>query len=159
MQISPHISEISTTAHRAGHGSSMGSRLSEKKAPHPSSGTNGNEETPILSSTVRTRFASLVRAAVLMRRRAAAAAPAPMLASPGPQLTRSESYFGSGEGPVTMKSSRVAEWTERLKRLEPAQDLPAHQALVCHMQFSPDGKFLATCSLYAHQHITYHINT
>lgn len=40
--------------------------------------------------------------------------------------------------------SRVATLVPKLKILSTTQDLPAHQALVRHLQFSPDGKFLAT---------------
>lgn len=40
--------------------------------------------------------------------------------------------------------SRLTELVPRLKELEPTQDLAAHTALVKHMQYSPDGKFLAT---------------
>ncbi|KAJ3763939.1 hypothetical protein EV360DRAFT_91547 [Lentinula raphanica] len=42
--------------------------------------------------------------------------------------------------------SRVAGLVPRLKCLEPTQDMAAHQALVRHLQFSPDGKYLATSS-------------
>ncbi|KAF8649190.1 hypothetical protein AX16_005988 [Volvariella volvacea WC 439] len=51
------------------------------------------------------------------------------------------------EEPVkAMTRSRVALLVPRLKVLEPTQDLPAHQALVRHLQFSPDGRYLATSS-------------
>jgi hypothetical protein len=40
--------------------------------------------------------------------------------------------------------SRVASLIPRLKDMETTQDVAAHQALVKHLQFSPDGKFLAT---------------
>ncbi|KAH9048439.1 WD40 repeat-like protein [Lactarius hengduanensis] len=48
--------------------------------------------------------------------------------------------------PVPMQSSRVAGLVPKLRGLEPTQDLAAHQALVRHLQFSPNGKFLATSS-------------
>lgn len=40
--------------------------------------------------------------------------------------------------------SRLADLVPRLKVLEATQDLAAHTALVKHLQFSPDGKYLAT---------------
>lgn len=40
--------------------------------------------------------------------------------------------------------SRVARLQPKLKQLEATQDLAAHQALVRHLQFSPDGRYLAT---------------
>ncbi|KAF8888546.1 hypothetical protein BD779DRAFT_1439978 [Infundibulicybe gibba] len=42
--------------------------------------------------------------------------------------------------------SRVAALVPKLKSLETTQDLAAHQALVRHLQFSPDGRYLATSS-------------
>ncbi|KAF9269633.1 WD40 repeat-like protein [Marasmius fiardii PR-910] len=41
---------------------------------------------------------------------------------------------------------RVAALVPKLKCLEPVHELGAHQALVRHLQFSPNGKFLATSS-------------
>ncbi len=40
--------------------------------------------------------------------------------------------------------SRIATLTPQLRCLETTKDLTAHQALVKHMQFSPNGKYLAT---------------
>lgn len=49
------------------------------------------------------------------------------------------------EEPVKVVSrSRIALLQPKLKEIEPTQDLAAHSALVRHLQFSPDGKFLAT---------------
>ncbi|KAF5368997.1 hypothetical protein D9758_002841 [Tetrapyrgos nigripes] len=47
---------------------------------------------------------------------------------------------------VKVVPSRVAALKPQLRSLEATQDLAAHQALVRHLQFSPDGKFLATSS-------------
>jgi WD repeat-containing protein 26 len=46
------------------------------------------------------------------------------------------------EEPVRM--SRVKQLQPKIDSLEVTQDLPAHQGLVKHLQFSPDGKYLAT---------------
>ncbi|PPQ66008.1 hypothetical protein CVT24_011952 [Panaeolus cyanescens] len=48
--------------------------------------------------------------------------------------------------PITTTKSRVTSLVPKLVELEPTQDLAAHAALVRHMQFSPDGRFLATSS-------------
>ncbi|KAF9051401.1 hypothetical protein BJ165DRAFT_1448497 [Panaeolus papilionaceus] len=48
--------------------------------------------------------------------------------------------------PAVTTKSRVASLVPKLVELEPTQDLAAHSALVRHMQFSPDGRFLATSS-------------
>jgi WD repeat-containing protein 26 len=46
--------------------------------------------------------------------------------------------------PLPMQNSRVAGLVPKLRGLVPTQVLEAHQALVRHLQFSPNGKFLAT---------------
>jgi len=46
-------------------------------------------------------------------------------------------------GPAYTRS-RVSELVPRLVELDATHDLAAHSALVRHMQFSPDGKYLAT---------------
>ncbi|KAI3605223.1 catabolite degradation [Moniliophthora roreri] len=47
---------------------------------------------------------------------------------------------------IGLMRSRVSALVPKLTCLEATQDLAAHQALVRHLQFSPDGKFLATSS-------------
>jgi hypothetical protein len=46
-----------------------------------------------------------------------------------------------------IRSSRVARLVPKLRDLEPTQEFAAHQALVRHLQFSPNGNFLATSRL------------
>ena len=41
-------------------------------------------------------------------------------------------------------TSRVVSLIPKLKSLEPTQDLALHQALVRHLQFSSDEKFMTT---------------
>ncbi|KAF8591362.1 WD40 repeat-like protein [Ramaria rubella] len=53
---------------------------------------------------------------------------------------------GSSEPFTAAKLSRIILLSHSLKNLEITETLPAHQALVRHLQFSPDGKWLATCS-------------
>ncbi|KAF8069027.1 hypothetical protein FPV67DRAFT_1607451 [Lyophyllum atratum] len=53
----------------------------------------------------------------------------------------------AAEEPVrAVLRSRVGALQPKLKQLEATQDVAAHQALVRHLQFSPDGKYLATSS-------------
>jgi WD repeat-containing protein 26 len=51
---------------------------------------------------------------------------------------------GGGEPVRAVFRSRVAALVPKLKVLETTQDLAAHQALVRHLEFSPDGRYLAT---------------
>lgn len=56
---------------------------------------------------------------------------------------------------VPLRGSRVAALIPKLKSLETTQDLAAHQALVRHLQFSPNGKFLATSRYLLSLYITF----
>ena len=49
-----------------------------------------------------------------------------------------------GEPVRAVFRSRLAALIPKLKELETTQDLAAHQALVRHLEFSPDGRYLAT---------------
>jgi hypothetical protein len=65
-------------------------------------------------------------------------------ASPGifsPEGVRQEELRG------LIRSSRVARLVPKLRDFEPTQEFAAHQALVRHLQFSPNGNFLATSRL------------
>ncbi|OCH89316.1 WD40 repeat-like protein [Obba rivulosa] len=98
--------------------------------------------------TAKSRFASAVRS-VMMLRNAAGAASMPF--TPRRQrTTSSDGQHSKGSDPLEqvgmLRTSRVATLVPKLKSLEPTQDLPAHQALVRHLQFSPNGRFLATSS-------------
>lgn len=44
------------------------------------------------------------------------------------------------------RPSRLANIIPALKKLNASQYLTEHQGLVRHLQFSPDGKYMATCS-------------
>ena len=93
----------------------------------------------------RMRLKQAVKSVMMLARTANAAA----AFSPGPQRQRTISSDGTRsrrqtEPPALLKSSRVAALVPRLKSLETTQDLAAHSALVRHLQFSPNGKFLAT---------------
>ncbi|KAI6045140.1 hypothetical protein EDC04DRAFT_2560260, partial [Pisolithus marmoratus] len=96
-------------------------------------------------SNVNQRFVDAVRSVVLvqaasrppMSPRRDSAWETPRVTSPG-RLQES--------GVPTLRNARISHSIEKLKHLAPIQELSAHQALVCHLQFSPNGKFLATSS-------------
>ncbi|KAG6815849.1 hypothetical protein H0H87_010765 [Tephrocybe sp. NHM501043] len=84
----------------------------------------------------------------------AISSPAPRR-EPSRRRTTSSGLTGFGDRKKTMMAeetgkvvsrSRVAALSPRLKSLEPTQDVAAHSGLVRHLQFSPDGKYLATSS-------------
>ena len=65
--------------------------------------------------------------------------------NPRRQRTMSSDGNGKEAEPVgVLKNSRVGTLVPKLKSLHPTQSFEAHVALVRHLQFSPNGKFLAT---------------
>lgn len=51
-----------------------------------------------------------------------------------------------GQSEMALEASRLAALSGKVKSMEIAQTLPAHQAFVKHLQFSRDGKFLLATS-------------
>jgi len=102
----------------------------------------GSPSVPVPSSTGRTRLKNAVRSIMMMNSMSRMTSPIrPQMVSSSlnsPDGTRRDSL------PVPMRSSRVAWLVPKLRHLTATQDLAAHQALVRHLQFSPNGKFLAT---------------
>jgi hypothetical protein len=104
----------------------------------------------------KSRFASAVRSVIMLQ--SASPGPGPLTPrSPTRQRTTStgESQPDAArkrttDPMTTFPNSRVASLIPRLQSLEQTQDLAAHSALVRHLQFSPNGKFLATsrCALF-----------
>ncbi|KAI0355885.1 WD40 repeat-like protein [Trametes cingulata] len=93
----------------------------------------------------RGRFANAVRAVIKMR----AASTAFPVEGRNPRRQRTISSDGNGRDtePVgVLKNSRVGTLVPKLRSLQPTQSFEAHLALVRHLQFSPNGKFLATSS-------------
>lgn len=105
------------------------------------------------SPTGRGRFATAVRH-VMMLQAASSGTSLMTPFAPRRQRTTSSNMTGGGADAArkkpalnpsnALRGSRTANLIPKLRTLEPTQDLAAHQALVRHMQFSPDGKFLAT---------------
>lgn len=105
----------------------------------------------------KARFTSAVRSVMMLQ--SASLVPGPLTLNPltpRRQPTGSSSVTGHSDdspdiprrkGTVevpAIRGSRVASLTPKLQSLETTQDLAAHQALVRHLQFSPNGRFLAT---------------
>jgi WD repeat-containing protein 26 len=118
--------------------SMQGSTVSFALSSEKSSGITSTSTVP---SPSRVRFVQAVRNVIKMQRATA----------PFSQLTRSlsptllpDGIRGQATQPMPMQGSRVAGLVPKLRGLMPTQVLEAHQALVRHLQFSPNGKFLAT---------------
>lgn len=60
-------------------------------------------------------------------------------------LSSSDGYTDPNERYV-LRTTRLAGLIPKLKALKPIQELIEHGGLVRHLQFSPDGEWLATCS-------------
>ncbi len=77
--------------------------------------------------------------------------PSPMTAPPNPDALLPSMFSPEGvrqeELRGLIRSSRVARLAPILREFEPTQEFAAHQALVRHLQFSPNGNFLATSRL------------
>ncbi|KAG6901760.1 hypothetical protein C0995_008235 [Termitomyces sp. Mi166 len=61
-------------------------------------------------------------------------------------IERKKTMMSEVEPGKAVMRSRVAALSPKLKQLEPTQDVAAHSGLVRHLQFSPDGRYLATSS-------------
>ena len=108
---------------------------------HPSEKLSETTGTPASSTPLRGRFTQAVRNVIRMQQ----AIPDPARTrSMSPTLLSPDTIHSKDTRPMPMQSSRMAGLLPKLRGLEPTQDLAAHQALVRHLQFSPNGKFLAT---------------
>ncbi|OJA11366.1 hypothetical protein AZE42_05152 [Rhizopogon vesiculosus] len=138
----PPLSPIRQSVDSQSHFSSEGS-------PHP------NAESPTTFSdisnptiTPRDRLTNAIRSVMMLQ----------SATSPTRKRTTSSAFssaFTASDVPrrksetgvtTTFGGSKVASVIPKLKSLEATQDLAAHSALVRHLQFSPNGKFLATSS-------------
>jgi WD repeat-containing protein 26 len=133
-----HASEITfspspsqTTETRSMHDSTVSFTPSENPL-----GIKGASTSPAPS---RARFVQAVRNVIRMQQ----ATPA-HTRTLSPPLLAPDGVRPKDAQPVPMQSSRVAGLARKLNGLAPMQDLAAHQALVRHLQFSPNGRFLAT---------------
>ncbi|KAI0250714.1 WD40-repeat-containing domain protein [Lactifluus subvellereus] len=121
--------------------STQGSTVSFTLPSENQAGVTGTSASPTPS---RGRFVQAVRNVIKMQHATAPfSLPAGTL-SPTPLAPNGMRLKDTQ--PVPMQSSRVAGLVPKLRGLAPTQDLAAHQALVRHLQFSPNGRFLATSS-------------
>lgn len=104
------------------------------------------EETPDESAEVRRarardRFRGAVRAVMLLQAHSARSPGSPSLdwmLRPS-STSRTPSLVGN-----VARHSAISVISRRLRTLECSEDISPHQALVRDLQFSPDGKYLAT---------------
>lgn len=107
----------------------------------PSEKSSGMTGTPTASPPSRGRFAQAVRNVIRMQQATQ------FTRSLSPALLMPDGTRRQDTLPMPMQASRVAGLVPKLRGLMPTQVLEAHQALVRHLQFSPNGKFLATSRL------------
>ena len=86
----------------------------------------------------RARFVQAIRSVIIAQQGPIGISRASLF---NPECVRQEELRG------LIRSSRVARLVPKLKDFAPTQEFAAHQALVRHLQFSPNGKFLATSRL------------
>ena len=104
-----------------------------------SSGMTGTSTVP---SSSRRRFVQAVHNVIKMQQ---ALAPFSRSISPTSLIPDgNHGMRGQATQPMPVQSARVAGLVPKLRGLVPTQVLEEHQALVRHVQFSPNGKFLAT---------------
>ncbi|KAL4062342.1 hypothetical protein J3A83DRAFT_4110084 [Scleroderma citrinum] len=100
-------------------------------------------------SNARQRFVNAIRTVIMLQSTQASGTARPMSprrdsAWETPQVTSPGRF--ADPGVQALRNNRMAANVEKLKMLGPIQELAAHQALVRHLQFSPNGKYLATSS-------------
>ncbi|KAI0090434.1 WD40-repeat-containing domain protein [Irpex rosettiformis] len=96
----------------------------------------------------RHRLKDLVRSVIMVNRTTGAVASA-FSSTPKRQRTMSSDAGKSRRSldtPAMIKGSRLAVLIPKLKKMEATQEYAPHQALVRHLQFSPDGRYFATSS-------------
>lgn len=101
----------------------------------------GYTVSPSSTSPAKARLQNVVRSVMMMR-----AGATPLVATPSPRQRTMSSVATRGKlvEKAIPSRSRIAELVPILRKMEVTQDVAAHVALVRHIQFSPDGKFLAT---------------
>jgi hypothetical protein len=101
--------------------------------------TSGTAQTTVMPAR-RARFVQAIRSVIIAQQGPTGLPRAPPSIF-SPEGVRQEELRG------LIRSSRVARLAPMLRDFEPTQEFAAHQALVRHLQFSPNGNFLATSRL------------
>ncbi|KAG0696113.1 hypothetical protein DFH29DRAFT_1004842 [Suillus ampliporus] len=139
----PPLSPIRQSVDSLSHFSAEGSSHPNMELPT----TTFSMSNPI---TPRDRLTSAIRSVMMLQ--SATSSPSNPFSSPARKRTTSSVFTDTSRGKseigvtTTFRGSKVASLIPKLKSLEATQDLTAHSALVRHLQFSPNGKFLATSS-------------
>ncbi|EPQ52299.1 WD40 repeat-like protein [Gloeophyllum trabeum ATCC 11539] len=132
-------------------------QIAEHRETHPSefkqpASENGqqvvSEKAEAGPSTVnpKRRFANAVRSVMMMQTASSPMSSAFRAPRRARTLSSSEGSVSRGNPGPFSAVRRVAALSQRLKSLDVTQELQPHHALVRHLQFSPDGRFLATSS-------------
>ncbi|THH11409.1 hypothetical protein EW145_g660 [Phellinidium pouzarii] len=112
----------------------------------------------VLAGNGKRRFAGVVRTVISANRALGYNSPTTATFMSSRKQRTKASAASSGTGNIvggmlnddntmaTVRVSRVASLIPALKSLRPMQLFQPHTALVRHLQFSPNGEFLATCS-------------
>ncbi|KAG1876395.1 quinon protein alcohol dehydrogenase-like superfamily [Suillus subluteus] len=139
------LSPIRQSTDSHSHFSADGS--SHPNLESPTTTFSGTSNSPI---TPRDRLTSAIRSVMMLQ--SATSSPSNPFSSPTRKRTTSSAFtdvsrvMSETSVTTTYRGSKVASLISKLKSLEATQDLVAHSALVRHLQFSPNGKFLATSS-------------
>ncbi|KAF8835950.1 WD40 repeat-like protein [Paxillus ammoniavirescens] len=117
---------------------------------HPvSSEGRSDESTESRHSDARQRFVNAIRSVIMLQSTTRPMSPRRDSSFDTPlAVDRSGMSPGrfSDPGMSALRGMRVTNAIEKLKTLDTLQEMGAHQALVRHLQFSPNGRYLATSS-------------
>ncbi|KAF8552230.1 WD40 repeat-like protein [Imleria badia] len=119
---------------------------------NPASSTEGrsDETTETRQSDARQRFVNAIRSVIMLQSTTRPMSPRRHSSWDTPIVPTSAAVAMSpGRFPdpgMSLRGVRVTGAIDKLKALGTSQEMAAHQALVRHLQFSPNGKYLATSS-------------
>jgi len=113
--------------------------------PNSIEGRAGDENETSRRAIARQRFKGAVRYVIMMQRAQSGMQVQSFLRPMMPPRTPSFNR-NSTNGMSPIRGPRPPNLIPKLRTLEPIQDLMVHTALVRHLQFSPNGKYLATSS-------------
>ena len=112
----------------------------QTSSQHPPGEMNDDAAPAVPRPARRARFVQAIRSVIIAQQ-----GPSGMPRAPpnilSPEGVRQEELRG------LIRCSRVARLAPKLRDFAPTQEFAAHQALVRHLQFSPNGKLLATSRL------------
>jgi hypothetical protein len=119
---------------------------------NPASSTEGrtDENMETRRSDARQRFVNAIRSVIMLQSTTRPMSPTRNPSFDTPIVPGSAAIpMSPGRFPdpgMSLRGVRVTGAIDKLKALDTSQEMAAHQALVRHLQFSPNGKYLATSS-------------